>query len=136
MAGPRSRSGARRRLIWLAVAAGLVLVGWAIFQAVTPSPVRHHAPEPPYAAARAKLLAEPNVRDVVRVGSQDLWNVAVAPGGGDPMRFAKYLCAILVDNDVVSPSSRVRIVDAARLEAGGYDYARAQLAVTGCAGPA
>ena len=114
---------------------GLALLGWAIFRAVTPAALKHRAPAPPYAAARAKLLAEPNVRDVVRAGSQDLWNVSVAPGGADPARFAKYLCLILTDNDVIGPSSRVRIVDARRLEANGYDYDRAQLAVTGCARP-
>ncbi|TPG22616.1 hypothetical protein EAH87_02100 [Sphingomonas koreensis] len=82
--------------------------------------------------AQAALRADPSIADLVYSTPRDQWDVTPAAADTDPKAFAHYLCFTLAQAGVTQPHTSVRVIDGARLEANGFDYAAASRGTIDC----
>jgi len=82
--------------------------------------------------AQAHLRADPNIADLVYVPARDQWEVTPAMPDADPTAFGRYLCFTLAQAGVTQPHTTVRVIDGAKLEASGFDYAAASRGTIAC----
>jgi hypothetical protein len=82
--------------------------------------------------AQIRLRGDPTVADMVYSPASEQWDVTPAMASVDPKGFARYLCFTLDESGVVEPETSVRVIDAARLQANGFDYAAASRGTFKC----
>lgn len=82
--------------------------------------------------AQAMLRGDPNVADLVYSGPRDQWAVTPSTPEVDPRAFARYVCFLLGEAAVARPHTSVRVIDGAKLEANGFDYAAASRGTITC----
>jgi hypothetical protein len=84
--------------------------------------------------ATAALRGDPSIGDVVYNAAADQWDVTPASADADPRAFGQYVCYLLGQDGVAAAHTNVRVIDGARLEASGFDYAAASRGVIVCGG--
>jgi hypothetical protein len=82
--------------------------------------------------AQMRLRGDPTVADLVYSPARKQWDVTPTMANVDPKAFARYLCFTLDESGVVEPETSVRVIDAAKLQANGFDYAAASRGTIKC----
>lgn len=82
--------------------------------------------------AKTQLRADPNIADLVYSAPLDQWDATPANADTDTAAFAHYLCFTLAQAGVTQPQTSVRVIDGAKLEANGFDYAAASRGTIRC----
>jgi hypothetical protein len=82
--------------------------------------------------ATALLRSDPSVADVIYSGPTDQWEATPAAPDVDPRAFGRYVCFLLGESGVAGAHTNVRVIDGAKLEASGFDYAAASRGIVNC----
>ena len=82
--------------------------------------------------ATTLLKSDPSIADVVYSGPRDQWEVTPSVPDVDPRAFGRYVCFLLSETGMAGERTNVRVIDGARLEANGFDYAAASRGIVTC----
>lgn len=83
-------------------------------------------------AAKAAILAEPKVKDLMYRGDEAVqWHVGVLDDGSSRVGYALYICNLLREHEAMAGRTHVRIVDVAKV-AQGQDVRAASLGHVVC----
>ncbi|MGN6277972.1 MAG: hypothetical protein ACTHM8_04530 [Sphingomonas sp.] len=82
--------------------------------------------------AQTQLRADPNIADLIYSAPLDQWDATPANADTAAAAFAHYLCFTLAQAGVTQPQTSVRVIDGAKLEANGFDYAAASRGTIRC----
>lgn len=131
----RSRFAAIPRWVWLGAIVALAVITYLV--------VRHFRADR-YEAfassnraefvrqAQTRLRGDPTVADVVYSPAREQWDVTPAMPDVDAKAFGRYLCFTLGEAGVTEPETSVRVIDAAKLRANGFDYGAASRGTVQC----
>lgn len=131
----RSRIATIPRWAWASAAIAALIAAWLLYRHL------HERQEQPrefsnrallLSRAQARLRADPNVADLVYSAPLDQWDATPAMPDADAKAFGHYLCFTLAEAGVTRPDTTVRVIDGAKLEANGFDYAAASRGTFGC----
>lgn len=128
-----SRLSRWAKLTILAVLIAAIALGIRQYRATDPAPSPTIDRNPQFRAAEAQLRSDPEIADIVYVSVNDQWNATPITAVGDPKDFGRYVCFELGSAGVVGPRTSVRVIDAAKLAANGFDYPAAATAMVPCA---
>ncbi|HEU4960330.1 MAG TPA: hypothetical protein VFT56_07975 [Sphingomonas sp.] len=82
--------------------------------------------------ATTLLEGDPSIADIIYSSPTDQWDATPAAPDVDPRAFGRYVCFLLGQAGVAAPHTNVRVIDGAKLEAKGFDYAAASRGIVKC----